>query len=102
MAEAKATKFSELYNLTEADKKKGDESITERAVKRHLKEKFDSALTKKLEAEMAIEKVRQDIANYDFNRVGQQKLTLRNLEEQMADIKAEYLYLFGVELKIEE
>jgi hypothetical protein len=97
-----ANKFSQLFNMDEESKKKGDEKIAERTLKRHLKEKYDSALTKVLQAETAISDIRNNVRTYDFNSVGEQRVCIRNLTEQMEDIRSEYKYFFGVDLPVEE
>jgi acetyl-CoA carboxylase carboxyltransferase component len=93
--------FDTVMNDDENAIKAEQKALTKSRLQRRLYSAYDSASEKKMESVEQLSNMRKSnkFANYDVNAVLAQKKTIAGVKEIQDAIKAEYLELFGEEMK---
>lgn len=99
---AKKGLFEMLYAAKEEVLKNLRKGSVKRKLKRKMQAAWDSARDIKMDAEEALNKVREDLANYDCNAATKQHAQIRTAEQAMQDLEEEYKVMFGVEMPHED
>jgi hypothetical protein len=94
-----AGKFDEMYNVSDEDLKAKKKDTVKSKLMRKLESAYDDATDKIIDENERLEKVYDDIENYDVNIVIQAKFEIEALEDTQKIIKDEFSKLFGIELK---
>ncbi|MBU1101127.1 MAG: hypothetical protein KKA84_12060 [Bacteroidetes bacterium] len=95
MAEKKAGIFETIYNATDELRKSMKAPLVKNKLKRRLESAWDDAENKKIDATAKIQDIREDLSNYDINKILDNKDTVVRLGELQVGIAAEFLELFG-------
>jgi hypothetical protein len=93
--------FEKLYAASKMVLDEVNKPIIRNKIKRKLHSAYDDADGKIGQAKMTIQKTREDFEKYDINSVLEQQAIIRKAQDLQADIKAEYLELFGKTMVIE-
>lgn len=102
MNEKKTGLFDQLYAAGKEAFDALKKPMIKNKVKRRLNAAFDDADLKIREAELKINKVRENFEDYNINEILQQKSVIKQAEDLKAQIKEEYLELFGKEMVVED
>lgn len=90
--------FQKLYKATKEIFDAVKMPLIERALKRKFQEAVDSAESQKLDAEIAMQKLQENIQNYDLNEYLKQKAKIEAAERTSNTLRAHYEELFGEKL----
>lgn len=94
--------FEKLYAAGKELLDTAKKPLVRNQIKRKLSSAYDDASTKIMEAEMKISKQRESFADYDINKILQEKATIRACQNLQADIKEEYQTLFDKTMPVNE
>lgn len=76
--------------------------LVKNKIKRKLSSAYDDASAKIGEAELKIQKVRENFEEYNINTILEQKKLIDQARDLQEEIKAEYRELFDKEMTLEE
>lgn len=101
MTEIKKGLFDKLYAASKEAVDALKKPLVRNQIKRKLEKAHDDATDKINEANIAIDKHREDFSNYDVNAVLKYKATITQCKNLQTEIKAEYEELFAKSMPVE-
>lgn len=93
--------FDKLYSAGKQVYDEVKKPVIKNKIKRKLQSAYDDASLKIGEAELKIQKTREDFDNYNINTVLEQKAIITQAKQLQDQIKSEYKELFVKEMTIE-
>lgn len=94
--------FDKLYAAAKEVYDEARKPLVKNKIKRKLSSAYDDACAKISEAEMKIQKSREDFDNYNINTIIEQRMLISQAEQLKELVREEYLELFAKEMKVDE
>ena len=98
MAEETPTLFARLYKGTKEAFDAIKMPLIERQLKRKIQEAVDSAKNQKLDAEIGVQKLQENIQSYDLNKFLGYKATITSADATIKALSDHYKELFGEDI----